>query len=50
LWVPGATTGTVTYPNTPFGYTYGVGETGAIVLNGAVGQSGQIVLTCQEAP
>ena len=26
LWVPGATTGTVNYPNTPFGYTYGAGE------------------------
>jgi predicted ribosomally synthesized peptide with SipW-like signal peptide len=50
LWVPGATTGTVTYPNTPFGYTYGAGETGAIVLNGVTGQSGQIVLTCQETP
>jgi hypothetical protein len=50
LWVPGATTGTVTYPNTPFGYTYGTGETGAIVLNGGTPQSAQIVLTCQEAP
>ena len=50
LWVPGATTGTVTYPNTPWGYTYGSGETGAIVLNGVTGQNAQIVLTCQEAP
>ena len=53
LWVPGATTGTVTYPYTPFGYTYGTwypGETGAIVLNGITPQSAQIVLTCQEAP
>jgi hypothetical protein len=50
LWFPGATTGTVTYPNTPFGYTYGSGETGAIVLNGETPQSAQIVLTCQEAP
>jgi hypothetical protein len=50
LWEPGATTGTVTYPNTPFGYTYGTGETGAIVQNGGTPQNAQIVLTCQEAP
>jgi hypothetical protein len=50
LWVPGASAGGATYPNTPFGYTYGTGETGAIVLNGGTGQSLQIVLTCQETP
>jgi hypothetical protein len=50
LWVPGATTGTVTYPNTPFGYTYGSGETGAIVQNGGTPQNARLVLTCQEAP
>ncbi len=32
-WKPGATTGTVNYPATPFGYTYGIGETGYIGQN-----------------
>lgn len=33
VWKPGATTGTVAYPETPFGYTYGAGETGYIAQN-----------------
>lgn len=33
VWKPGATTGTVTYPSTPHGYTYGSGETGYIGQN-----------------
>jgi len=32
-WKPGATTGSVNYPNTPFGYTYGAGEEGYIGQN-----------------
>ena len=32
-WLPGATTGSVNYPDTPFGYTYGTGETGYIAQN-----------------
>ena len=32
-WLPGATTGTVNYPYTPFGYTYVSGETGYIGQN-----------------
>ena len=46
LWEPGATAGGVTYPSTPFGYTYTPPEEGAIVQNGGTGQSLQIVLTC----
>jgi predicted ribosomally synthesized peptide with SipW-like signal peptide len=32
-WKPGATTGAFNYPTTPFGYTYGAGETGFIGQN-----------------
>lgn len=52
LWRPGATatsvpSGTVTtYPNTPFGYTYGFGEEGAIVQNGPTPQGAFIYLVC----
>jgi hypothetical protein len=48
VWEPGATAGGVSYPATPFGYTYGAGETGAIVQNGGTGQDLVIVLTCRE--
>jgi hypothetical protein len=47
LWKPGASVPGYTYPNTPFGYTYGPGEEGAIVQNGAIGQSLYIILVCQ---
>ncbi len=47
LWKPGATVAGATYPATPFGYTYATGEQGAIVQNGATGQSLYIVLVCQ---
>lgn len=33
VWKTGATTGSVTYPNTPFGFTYGTNETGYIGQN-----------------
>jgi hypothetical protein len=46
LWKPGATVGAVSYPFTPFGYTYTPPEEGAIVQNDATPQSLQLVLTC----
>jgi hypothetical protein len=49
LWKPGASVAGFTYPNTPWGYTYGEGEQGFIVQNGNPGGSGQKVilhLTC----
>jgi len=48
LWIPGAmTSGAVTYPNTPHGYTYGIGETGVIIQNGGTPQTLTITLNCQ---
>ena len=46
LWIPGATTGAVNYPNTPFGYTYTPPETGCIVQNDNDGENIYITLTC----
>jgi len=46
LWKPGATAGAYTYPTTPFGYTYGAGEEGAIAQNGGTGQTVHIDLVC----
>jgi hypothetical protein len=46
LWKPGATVGAVSYPFTPFGYTYTPPEEGAIVQNDATPQTLQLVLTC----
>lgn len=45
-WEPGASVAGYTYPNTPFGYTYGTGETGWIVQNINAGQSLAIYLYC----
>ena len=45
-WVPGASVGSYSYPITPFGYTYGTGETGWIVQNINTGQSLAIFLYC----
>jgi hypothetical protein len=50
VWEPGATTGTVDYPNTPFGYTYTPPEEGSIILNGGTGQSCNIILQCSDQP
>lgn len=47
VWKPGATTaGGVSYPNTPFGYTYTPPEEGYIVQNGGRAQTLQIWLDC----
>jgi hypothetical protein len=45
LWKEGASVGTVTYPATPFGYTYTPPEEGCLVQAQAPG-SAQIILTC----
>lgn len=46
-WKTGATTGSVTYPNTPFGYTYGASETGFIGQNDNDGESIVLSFDCQ---
>jgi hypothetical protein len=50
LWEPGATTGSVNYPNTPFGYTYTPPEEGSIVQMGGTGETCNILLECSNAP
>ena len=50
IWEPGASeSGGVTYPNTPFSYTYTPPETGCIVQNGGVGQKIFITVTCADS-
>jgi len=47
LWRSGASTAGVNYPSTPWGYTYGTGEEGAIAQNdGDTGETIVLVLTC----
>jgi len=47
LWRAGAVTSTaVSYPSTPFGYTYGAGEEGAIGMNNGDNDQIVIVLVC----
>ena len=48
LWKDGASTAEgVTYPDTPFGYTYGSGEEGAIAQNGGgVGRPIVLAIDC----
>ena len=47
LWRPGAvTSGSVAYPNTPFGYTYTPPEQGAIAQNNGNASPIYLVLTC----
>lgn len=46
LWQPGASVPGYTYPATPFGYTYGPGEEGAIAQNDNDGDDLYIVLVC----
>jgi hypothetical protein len=46
LWEPGASVPGYTYPATPFGYTYGAGEEGAIAQNDNDGDALKIVLVC----
>jgi hypothetical protein len=50
LWEPGATTGSVNYPNTPFGYTYTPPEEGSIVQMGGTAQTCNIILQCSDQP
>jgi hypothetical protein len=50
LWKDGAMTAEgVTYPNTPFGYTYGTGEEGAIAQNINTGRDIVLALDCLAA-
>jgi hypothetical protein len=49
FWVPGAETdGGVAYPETPFGYTYGDGETGFIVRNDNDSETITLYLECSD--
>jgi hypothetical protein len=51
-WEPGASVGAFNFPTTPFGYTYGEGETGWIVQNINQGQELSVFVLCEpnEAP
>jgi hypothetical protein len=47
LWKPGASASGYDYPSTPFGYTYGAGEEGAIVQNdNDAGETQYLHLVC----
>ena len=50
LWEPGATTGSVDYPDVPWDYTYTPPEEGSIVQMGGTGETCNIILQCSDVP